>query len=109
MRWLVIINASYPNISKSLDIRLKCGTQTRRKLKYSNQYNVRKSFYLSTSSPNVKIAPAQLILESNDSGEFYLTFEPVLTSCTEVVILFVNDDKGNLEEAVKVSANWEDL
>ena len=47
-----------------------------------------------------------MILESNDSAEFFLTFETMNMPANEMVILFVNDDKGNLEEAIKLTVSW---
>jgi hypothetical protein len=61
--WLVHITATYPVVSKSFDVHIKCGQSIRKRLNYSNQYSTRKTFCLSSSSSLMQVTPAQMTLE----------------------------------------------
>jgi len=98
--WLVNVTSNLPVITKVYDVVLPCDCSVSKKLSFSNQWDKSRRYKLLSSDEGV-MRPRQesVDIEARAVGYLRLFFHPIEEVGTHEVILFVNDEDDQNEEA----------
>jgi hypothetical protein len=78
------------------------GTETRKKFQYENRYKVRRTYIVQSSIPD-KLKVVEEVLEMPAEGALFvnIVIAPQSMPGAETIFLFINDERGKMEECYR--------
>ena len=98
--WLVTVNSDLPVITKVYDVQITMGCPSSKKLSFTNQWDKPRRYKLMSSDESVMRPRTETVdIDPRAVGHMRLLFHPIDVVGTTEVILFVNDEQDQNEEA----------
>lgn len=105
--WLLFINAVYPRVNNTFNIVLNVGQGSRKTFDYENPYKVPRTYTFESSQPDkLTLKEDCITIPPLGIRAIHLVINAATVPGSDVVFLFVNDEKGKNEECLQFNITY---